>query len=64
MSYWKLSKCLTLMGMVRYESYHNLIMSKGIFISEIDNYGSIHGSKVQSYYIDYNQRVRKSPRET
>ena len=52
------------MGMVRYESYHNLIMSKGINISEIDNYVSIHGSKVQSYSIDYNQRVRKSPRET
>ena len=48
------------MGMVRYESYHNLIMSKGIK----HNYVSIHGSKVQSYYIDYNQRVRKSPRET
>ena len=62
MSYWKLSKCLTLMGMVRYESYHNLIMSKGI--KQIDNYVSIHGSKVQSYSIDYNQRVRKSPRET
>ena len=61
MSYWKLLKCLTLMGMVRYESYHNLIMSKGI---KIDNYVSIHGSKVQSFYIDYNQRVRKSPRET
>ena len=63
MSYWKLSKCLTLMGMVRYESYHNLIMSKGIK-HIIDNYVSIHGSKVQSYSIDYNQRVRKSPRET
>ena len=49
------------MGMVRYESYHNLIMSKGI---KIDNYVSIHGIKIQSYYIDYNQRVRKSPRET
>ena len=54
------------MGMVRYEGYHNLNMSKGIkhCISEIDNYVSIHGSKVQSYSIDYNQRVRKSPRET
>ena len=49
------------MGMVRYEGYYILIISKAI---EFNNCGSIYGSKVQSFYIDYNQRVRKSPRET
>ena len=49
------------MGMVRYEGYDILIISKAF---KINNCGNIHGSKVQSFYIDYNQRVRKSPRET
>ena len=50
------------MGMVRYERYYNLIMSRSF--TEINNYRSIHKSKVQNFDIDYNQRVRKSPRET